>query len=585
MDEGYEVVTSGRELALRITAAGRTRPAAVISWHPNQAHGRIDVGRIVREVGGLAEIFSLENGPESYAFGDHMPPGAQVFGNAARVYSTDLRWRQDVWRSRLRMASDRRAAERAAEDIIEDVLSLISVAPPPPAPVRSAPRRVSGTIKAFASSGSRAIVELGDGTRCTIQREHAVPPVRLDWMLSPGQTVDGDFNDQDKTLDVSALKTAPRLAELYQSGDLVLALAEEVCAGSAKLTLYPGSSWPVPAARISSNRLDTVDSLVTEGEVVVARFLRESGAVVLSLIDVDDDAPVKPAPALLAGGTPWLLAGRHLAEQPTSATTFAAGVAQDRAAAAGQPGSAAAVPAPKPSAALMSVQLQLESERRRIAELEELVAASGEAGTRLVGLRRERDALGLELAAERRDSDAVRGELEQAGARLERQSAELQRLRTNNRDTQRALKRATVEWDEMFETADERLRHDVYLAWAKNTPAADKARCPLPPVWAAGPEFAGSIYACTEPGLAAKALKTTVEVLTGAAERSTAREIHPLRENTGADSLQVRRGDGARCFRAAVERNVAAARRLHYWRLPDGTVELSRIVVHDDFRP
>ena len=140
-------------------------------------------------------------------------------------------------------------------------------------------------------------MELDDGTRCTIQREHAVPPVRLDWMLSLGQTVDGDFNDQDKTLDVSGLKTAPRLAELYQSGDLVLALAEEVCASSAKLTLYPGASWPVPAARISSNPLDTVDSLVTEGEVVVARFLRDRGAVALSLIDVDDDAEVKPAPA------------------------------------------------------------------------------------------------------------------------------------------------------------------------------------------------------------------------------------------------------------------------------------------------
>jgi hypothetical protein len=61
--------------------------------------------------------------------------------------------------------------------------------------------------------------------------------------------------------------------------------------------------------------------------------------------------------------------------------------------------------------------------------------------------------------------------------------------------------------------------------------------------------------------------------------------VHPLRENMGAESAQVKRGDGARCFRAAIERNVAAARRLHFWRLPDGTVELSRIVVHDDYRP
>lgn len=31
--------------------------------------------------------------------------------------------------------------------------------------------------------------------------------------------------------------------------------------------------------------------------------------------------------------------------------------------------------------------------------------------------------------------------------------------------------------------------------------------------------------------------------------------------------------------------NVAGARRLHFWRLPDGTVELSRVVIHDDTRP
>ena len=304
MDQAYVVVTSGKELALRLTAAGRTKPAAVISWHPEQRDNRIDVEHIAREVGGLAEVYWLENGPESYAFGDSLPYGAHVFGNAARVYSEDLRWMEDVHRSPLRMARDRRAAARAAEDIIEDVLNLITVVPPKAPPVRTVPRRVRGTVKAFASAGSRAIVELGDGSCCTIQREHVSPPVRLDWMLKLGQPVEGELNDDDKTLDIKDLRTAPRLADLYRSGDLVLALAEQVSARNAKLTLYPGSSWTVDQARVSSNPLDTVDSLVTEGEVVVARFLREHGAVVLSLLDVDDDAGVEDAPALLTGGTP-----------------------------------------------------------------------------------------------------------------------------------------------------------------------------------------------------------------------------------------------------------------------------------------
>lgn len=397
MEQAYVVVTSGKELALRLTAAGRTKPAAVISWHPGQQENRIDVGHIAREIGDLAEVYWLENGPESYAFGDSLPAGAHVFGNAARVYAEDLRWMEDVHRSPLRMARDRSAAVRAAEDIIEDVLQLITVVPPKTSPARSAPRRVRGIIRAFASAGSRAIVELDDGTCCTIQRERVSPPVRLDWMLDVGQSVEGNLNEEDKTLDIQDLRTAPRLAELYTSGDLVLALAEEVGAKNAKLTLYPGSSWTVEQDRISSNPLDTVDSLVTEGEVVVARFLRERGAVVLSLLDVDDDGVVVDAPALLSGGTPWLRAGRHLKEQPTAGRTFPAVSGADSGAGTGSvegDGSPTAVPpAAKPSAALISAQLQLEAERRKVAALQELVAAASQAGAGLVGLQREHDAL------------------------------------------------------------------------------------------------------------------------------------------------------------------------------------------------
>ncbi|AOT02657.1 hypothetical protein [Arthrobacter sp. U41] len=589
MEQAYAVVTSGKELALRLTAAGRTKPAAVISWHPEQRGNRIDVEHIAREVGELAEVYWLENGAESYAFGDSLPAGAHVFGNAARVYSEDLRWMTDVHRRPLRMARDRQTAARAADDIIEDVLRLITVVPPKPATARARPRRVQGTVKAFASAGSRALIELGDGSCCTIQREHVVPPVRLDWMLDLGQSVEGDLNDEDRTLDINGLKTAPRLAELYRPGDLVLALAEQVGSRNTRLTLYPGSSWTVEQARVSSNPLDTVDSLVTEGEVVVARFLREHGAVALSLLDVDDDADVVEAPALLAGGTPWLRSGRNLAEQSTSGRTFPAGSAN----VTGAPGAAdlessavAAGPAPKPSAALMSTQLQLEVERGKVAALQELVAAASRAGAGIVSLQRQQDALRLELAAEQLIAESARAALADAEVRLSRRQEELLGLKAYKRRTQASLKRAlAADSDGLFASSGERLRHDVYLAWAKNVPASEKARQALPPGWTAGPEFAASLYSFTEPGVVAKALKAAVEVLTGAAERNAAREVHPLRANPGGDTAQVVRGDGAKCFRAAIEQNVASARRLHFWRLPDGTMELSRVVVHDDFKP
>ena len=60
--------------------------------------------------------------------------------------------------------------------------------------------------------------------------------------------------------------------------------------------------------------------------------------------------------------------------------------------------------------------------------------------------------------------------------------------------------------------------------------------------------------------------------------------MHRLRAGPGGDDPVVVREDGAVCWRAAVQRHSPAARRLHYWRLGDA-FELSRVTLHDDFRP
>ncbi|MDD0856994.1 hypothetical protein NHF46_02615 [Arthrobacter alpinus] len=57
---------------------------------------------------------------------------------------------------------------------------------------------------------------------------------------------------------------------------------------------------------ISFNDLDSAEDLLTEGEVVRVRVLYHNGAVVLSMLDVDDDEPAVPTPPLLRGGPPWL---------------------------------------------------------------------------------------------------------------------------------------------------------------------------------------------------------------------------------------------------------------------------------------
>ena len=98
-----------------------------------------------------------------------------------------------------------------------------------------------------------------------------------------------------------------------------------------------------------------------------------------------------------------------------------------------------------------------------------------------------------------------------------------------------------------------------------------------------GPKFAASFYT-HDPALRAKTLKALTQLLTGRADRMKAREVHPKRIGMGGDDPQmVRDEDGATCWRMSVESGVAAARRVHYWKLPDGSIELHELVAHDTF--
>ena len=81
----------------------------------------------------------------------------------------------------------------------------------------------------------------------------------------------------------------------------------------------------------------------------------------------------------------------------------------------------------------------------------------------------------------------------------------------------------------------------------------------------------------------AKIVSVVVEVLTDQVQHLAGRDVHQLRAG-GAGSPYVRRSDGAACWRVALQRESAAARRLHYWRTRSG-YEFSRVVIHDDYRP
>ena len=80
-----------------------------------------------------------------------------------------------------------------------------------------------------------------------------------------------------------------------------------------------------------------------------------------------------------------------------------------------------------------------------------------------------------------------------------------------------------------------------------------------------------------------KSLRACADVIAAAPELLKARSDHPLRVGgCGTCLVKTRWFDGATARRCRVEGNVAAALRLHYWVLLDGSLELASINTHDN---
>lgn len=67
------------------------------------------------------------------------------------------------------------------------------------------------------------------------------------------------------------------------------------------------------------------------------------------------------------------------------------------------------------------------------------------------------------------------------------------------------------------------------------------------------------------------------------AHEMPAREVHVLRTGEGGAPQRTRSSDGAQAWRCALQINTPSARRLHWWELPGGGVELASVGPHDDF--
>ena len=228
------------------------------------------------------------------------------------------------------------------------------------------------------------------------------------------------------------------------------------------------------------------------------------------------------------------------------------------------------------------LQRDLTEMRVRILELVETEGAElvGSAESALADARREVDDLRERLAAVEHDRHQLLERLKTERQRAGDADRRVERLRKELRAEGDSKNRLQRELEALDLDASRRFVAEVYQAWDRVTLPADRARFPWrEPI--VGPDFLDSL-AATQGVSRERVLDVCAHVACGRAAEIGGLELHPLRASEGGGASQLEREDGAKAWRCSLQASTAAARRLHYWQLPDGGVELAKVGYHDD---
>ena len=594
-------------LAALLNGDTRTKPTVVVTVASGHTDPYADVERIAAEIGDLADLYLVTTGGHTWAFSNRMTPGTQVYGGAGRVYPIGLAWNVDLKQAPLRFAWNKSEGKKLTGQLIDDALDMAAAAGLfDSARTASTRERRAGTVRSIMSE--RALVDLGGGDMASVPPQLAQAGVPIERVLAPGMHVDGVLEKKSRWLDIRESRpTAEEALKTYAAGDVVPAEVRSVLAGSADLRLHPDVTVEVFRSDVTGDPDDDLQALLTPGEVVLARVVATGPKWRLSLREVREHDTAREALALYAGGPPWLdpdapppAVVDHVETvpepqrvEPVEAVSEADAESAPEAPARpavptpammprrrGEPVRAlrpAPTPAPEPmpspakeaapakKAAVQSMSLQVTAIKAEKAHLE---AELAELRDQVSGLRNERVQFAKDLA--------------RAARQVETRDVELARMRSQLRRAKQRTAPPEVALP-VFADRERGFRHLVEAAWARRIPVGEQATRPLPE-FAIGDRFLDSVDAL-EGITVDKIADVVMEVLTGLAEQSTGRELHQLRTSAGGNAAPQSRPDGAVCYRVSMQIHTPSARRLHFWKCPDGTIELSRVVVHDDMEP
>lgn len=613
---------AAERLAALLLRPGRDRPVVVISTPAGHGDPLIDVSTVVGEVGDLADIWIITTGPHSWTFSEHMPSLTQVYGGAGRVYPVGTEWIDNPYRSPLHFARDAEQGLRAAEKLVSDALRMAGAAGLTVNSTASSGRqRVTAEVKGLVSG--RAIVRI-DGVHANVAPELTLPGLPIERLLAKGMWVTGWHDPAASRFDVrDSLAPAEDVLRGYRIGEVVLVEVVQVEQSRASVRLHPAVTVELSRAEVTGNELDDLRTLMTPGEVARARVVATGPHWRLTMADVGDDDLAVAAPPLIPGGPAWLVeSAPHDWSQPDTDTSTDAEPEPSPGSPDGlvppgprpQPEPLGATTRPPTPIAIPRPDPRVFDPRRR-----HLVAADGAAprpaasappapptpppvapaasaastmSLTIDALSRDRDRISTELDELRDQVRALTWERDELVRRdrksrnqVEQQERQLGELRTKLRRAKKSRSTGTESTPgaPVFADAEQGFRHEVEAAWAMRFSVGEQADRPLGP-YTLGPQFLSSLDEVS--GVSRdKVVDVVVEILTGLAPELSGREVHMLRQSEGGNSPAWTRADNATCWRASLQVKTPQARRIHYWVLPGGGFELSRITLHDDMDP
>lgn len=546
-----ETVEDATEYAYYLLSPDRAFPVvAVTTAHDGRLY--IDADRLADELDGVAEVVVVPTGDLTRVIEGILPGKTNVFGGSGRVYPPGSDWHEDPYVARLRFCYSPEEGGHITGLLLRDARRHAQPRAWTAASSQQRLVRASGVV-AMLVHPDRALVQLDDGTGLVVlYTDRAFPDVKVGRLLRPGMRVSGTLSDDGRILtgDFQRVPAVEALSRVSM-GDLLPARVTSADAKTAVVSLFPGVHTRV--SRPAGVRAGDVVAVLVEA---TGRADGQGWRLRIEVDAVPDE--LDEAPALLPGGPGWLVLPDPEPEvedhhSPAEDETTAGGrhlTVED------EPGDDDGDAGPVCDTPL---RLELDRVRRELAEANRERAA----------LREDRGRLLAELDEIAHENAQLRADLERARASRRAAPSKVRHLSSA----------PTRDDSDLFTDLEEQLRFEIYLAWARRIPAADKARLPLPEYDIAD-TFIPSLEE-TEGVDRSKVVDVVVEVLTGLADTMPGRELHRLRSGP-AGSPPITHPELGTAWRASIQVKTPSARRLHFWRGYDGRVTLAQIGLHDD---